>query len=137
MLRERAGAQTAGTPPSRCKQLIFLPIRERRICANPGQRYPSYFAAPSFAPVGNRKKLGSRVQWMRGLLEELVLQLKTFLVSLDRSDRLCDVVDPHLHSVLAHFKRGGRTVAGVMIGKARVPPDSCIEVLGQLLPCLI
>src|SRR5882724_6042853 len=78
--------------------------------------------------------LRAGLQGMGRLLEELVLELEAFLVCLDGARGLYDSVNPGLHSELAELSRGQRTIPGIVVGKTRVPPDSGIDVIRQLLP---
>ena len=69
---------------------------------------------------------------MRRLFEELVQQLERLRVGLDRLDGLCDLARPRLVVELAQLLGGRRSYAAIVLGKPRIPPDSCLHTLRQL-----
>src|ERR1700678_281039 len=78
-----------------------------------------------------------RMQRMRALFVELVLQLEAHIVGLHRADCLGDRIDPPIHLKFAQLLRGYGTVAGVMVGEARVPPDAGVNIFRQILTMLV
>src|SRR5439155_26061084 len=81
--------------------------------------------------------LWSRIQRMLNLLEKFVLNLQTFLISLDRTYGIHNCVLPHFHFELAQLTSCCGPVSGIVIGKTRVPPDSRVEIRGKLHPRLV
>src|SRR5437867_2387206 len=80
---------------------------------------------------------GSRIQWVLHLLEKLVLDLQTLHISLDRAYGVHNCVLPHFHFEFAQLARGYRPISGIVIGEARIPPDSSVEVRRKLHPRLV
>src|SRR5450755_3904365 len=79
---------------------------------------------------GNSPKINSGCTALRSGIERmftffvnLFLQLQALVISLGGARGLCDRIDPGLHFEFSEFAGRQRTVARIMIGKSRVPPD--------------
>lgn len=78
-----------------------------------------------------------RIQRVLALFIEFVLQLQAYVVGFDGSDRFDDCIDPPIHLKFSQlFCRCG-TVTGVVIGEARVLPDTGVDVFGKGLAVLV
>src|ERR1700678_2604441 len=74
---------------------------------------------------------------MTALSVKFILQLQADVVCFHRADSLYDGADPPIDLKLSQFPRRCRAVTGIMIGKARVPPDSGVNILRKIEPVLV
>src|ERR1700674_596956 len=78
-----------------------------------------------------------RFERMFALFVKLVLEFEARVVTLRGANGFYDGSDPSFHVPLAKFFGRDGAVAGVMIRESRVPPDSSVEIFGQLHALLI
>ena len=78
-----------------------------------------------------------RVEWMFALFVELILDFQAGVIRLRRTNGFDDRGNPALHVPFTQFFRGHRTIAGIVIREARVPPNAGVEKVGQVLAFLI
>src|SRR5258708_7135410 len=79
----------------------------------------------------------SCVQGVFALFVEFVLEFEALVVGFRGANDFDDGSDPIVHVPLAELARGDRTVTGVMIRKAGVPPDAGVNVFGQVQAFLV
>src|SRR5258708_14166468 len=77
------------------------------------------------------------VQEMFALFVEFVLEFEALVVGLCGANGFDGGSDPIVHVPLAEITRGDRTITGVMIRKAGVPPDAGVNVFGQVQSFLV
>lgn len=58
-------------------------------------------------------------------------------VGFDGADGFDDLVDPGVHQDFAEFPGGEGAVAGIVVGESGVPPDSGVDVGGEVEAILI
>src|SRR5260370_27670431 len=75
--------------------------------------------------------LRTRIKRMLALFIEFVLKLEALVVGLCSANGFDDGGNPIVHVPFAEFARGDRTVSGVVVGKAGVPPDAGVYIFGQ------
>src|ERR1700726_2431978 len=75
--------------------------------------------------------LGARIQRMLIFFVKFVLDFQAGVIRFHRANAFDDRIDPAFHVPLAEFFGGYGAIAGIMIWKSRVPPDSGIQILGQ------
>src|SRR5581483_4967695 len=88
-------------------------VRSMAAALNPGAAFRSW----------------ARVERVRALFVELVLQLDAFVVRFCGADGFNNSAGIALHVPLAELFRGNRAVARIVIGKPGVPPDAGIDVV--------
>src|SRR6266568_1143260 len=79
----------------------------------------------------------SCVQGVFALFVEFVLEFEALVVGFRGAHGFDDGSDPIVHVPLTELARGDRTVTGVMIRKAGVPPDAGVNVFGQMQAFLV
>src|SRR5260370_14958408 len=75
--------------------------------------------------------LRTRIKRMLAIFIEFVLELEALVVGLCGANGFDDGGNPIVHVPFAEFARGERTVYGVVVGKAGVPPDAGVYIFGQ------
>src|SRR5690242_15163192 len=78
-----------------------------------------------------------RIDRVRGLLEEFFLQPGAYLVGLDGSDRAGNGVGTDLLKSCSTSGRGTGSIALVVVGESRIPPNTRINVGRQVEPLLV
>jgi hypothetical protein len=71
------------------------------------------------------------------LFVELILQLEARVVGFHGADCLHQSIDPPIHLKLSQLLGCGGAVAGIVVGKARVPPDAGVDIFGKILTMLV
>src|SRR5579885_200956 len=74
---------------------------------------------------------------MAALFIELVLQFQTFVVRFHRADCPYDGVYPALQVGFALLLGSGGSVAGIVIGESRVPPDASVDIVREFHTLLV
>src|SRR5712664_4703227 len=77
------------------------------------------------------------VKWMFALFVEFVLEFEALIVCLCGANGFDGGGDPIVHVPLAEFPGGDRTVTGIMVRKAAVPPDTGVHVVRQVHASLV
>src|SRR6266566_4933476 len=78
-----------------------------------------------------------RIQRVCALFVEFVLQFETHVVGFDGDDDFANRIDPPFHLVFPQLTGCGRALAGIVIGKACIPPDSGVDALRQVHAMLV
>lgn len=81
--------------------------------------------------------LGTRVQRVFAFFVELVLEFEALVVGFGGLGGFDDGIDVALHVPFAKLPGGDRTVAGIVIGKAGIPPNAGVEVFRKMEAILI
>src|SRR4029077_1045704 len=89
------------------------------------------------ARVGRGLILRPRIKRMLALFIEFVLELEALVVGLYSANGFDDGGNPIVHVPFAEIARGDRTVSGVVVGKAGVPPDAGVYIFGQVQAFLV
>src|SRR5260370_3304371 len=74
---------------------------------------------------------------MLAFFVEFVLELETLIVCLGGANGFDGGGDPMVHVPFTELARGDRTVTGVMVRKAAVPPDAGVDVVRQVQAFLV
>src|SRR5262249_9852240 len=77
------------------------------------------------------------VERMLALFVEFVLQLQAVFIGFDGFQCFDNGADPAFQIPFAEFLARDGAVAGIVIGKARVPPDAGVNVFGKLHASLV
>ena len=77
------------------------------------------------------------VQRMLRIFEKLILKLPALFIGLDRLDCLGNLTRPLLLIKLAQLFTRCSTLARIVIGEPRVPPDARVNRIRQLLTVLV
>src|ERR1700694_94029 len=78
-----------------------------------------------------------RIKGMFAFFVEFVLELEALIVRLGGANGFDGGSDPIVHVPLAELPGGDRTVTGVMVRKAAVPPDAGVYVVRQVHAFLV
>src|SRR5215469_2214193 len=80
---------------------------------------------------------GLRIQRVRALFVEFLLQFWTDVVGFHLLDRFHHGIDPPIHLVFTELLRCGSAFARVVEREAGVPPDAGVDIFGNFLSSLI
>ena len=74
---------------------------------------------------------------MCALFVEFVLQFEAHVVGFDGGDDFAYGINPPFHLIFAQLTGCGRALAGIVIGKACIPPDAGVDALRQVQAMLV
>src|SRR6266436_6424857 len=77
------------------------------------------------------------IKGVPALFVEFILELEALVVRLCGANGLDGGSNPIVHIPLTELTRGDRTVTGIMIRKASVPPDAGVHIFGQVHAFLV
>src|SRR5467141_1365346 len=77
------------------------------------------------------------IEGMFALFVEFVLEFEALLVGFRGANGFDDSGDPVVHVPLAEFTGGHRTVTGVVVREAAVPPDAGVDIVRQVYAFLV